>query len=200
MKTTDQQHVTPTQRSAGSVGPGQVEASAAAATGRDSGGGESGTQTSLTTAVMLVMILALLAVLTLLSAQSWQQRQAARAGEQALATARSYAGTVTTYDYRALSTNFAAALSGATGLFKSQYTDGSKLMGETLSRAHTVSKGTVIDAGIAARTAQQVTVVLFVDQSVTNNAHPLPQVIRSRMLMTLVPQDGRWLVSQLQLR
>jgi Mce-associated membrane protein len=201
MKTkTDQQYIVPSQRSAASSGPVQAEAGRGLATARDPSGGRAGARSTPTVSVMFAIIVALLVAVALLSTQFINQWQTDRAADEALATARSYASTVTTYDYRVLDTNFAAALTGATGWFKSQYTDGSKLMRSTLGGAHTVAKGTVIDAGITSLNAQQVTVALFVDQSVTNSAHPQPQLIRSRMLMTLVPQGGRWLVSQLQLR
>jgi Mce-associated membrane protein len=42
-------------------------------------------------------------------------------------------------------------------------------------------------------------VVVFVDQSITNATLPQPRVDRNRVIMTLVPRDGRWLVSKLEL-
>ncbi|MDT7600890.1 MAG: Mce-associated rane protein, partial [Pseudonocardiales bacterium] len=45
----------------------------------------------------------------------------------------------------------------------------------------------------------QVEVVVFVDQTITNAATAQPRVDRNRVIMTLTPHDGRWLVGKLEL-
>ena len=41
--------------------------------------------------------------------------------------------------------------------------------------------------------------VVFVDQSISNAATTQPRIDRNRVLMTLTPHDGRWLVGKLEL-
>ncbi|WP_020668786.1 hypothetical protein [Amycolatopsis nigrescens] len=121
------------------------------------------------------------------------------AANAALGTARSYAVTVTTYDYQNLDRNFADVLDGATGEFKDQYTGASGTLRQLIQQAKATAKGTVIDAGVKSAGADRVDVTLFVDQSVTNAAAAEPRVDRNRVLMTLERHQDRWLVSNLQL-
>lgn len=129
-----------------------------------------------------------------------QQRAATdRAGQQALATAKAYAVTVTTYDYQNLDRNFADVLDGATGEFKDQYNGASQTLRQLISNAKATAKGTVLGAGISSASTDQVEVAVFVDQAITNAATAQPRIDRNRVLMTLTPHDGRWLVSKLEL-
>ncbi|MCU1685376.1 MAG: hypothetical protein JWQ81_6115 [Amycolatopsis sp.] len=121
------------------------------------------------------------------------------ANDAALSTARSYAVTVTSYDYQNLDKNFADVLDGATGTFKDQYTGASGSLRQLIQEAKATAKGNVVDAGVKSATTDRVDVVLFVDQSVTNAATAQPRIDRNRVLMTLEHHDTRWLVSNLQL-
>jgi Mce-associated membrane protein len=118
----------------------------------------------------------------------------------ALATAQAYAVTVTSYDYQNLDRNFADVLDGATGEFKDQYTGASRTLRQLISGAKTTSKGTVLDAGIRTQSTDEVVVLVFVDQVITNAVTPQPKIDRTRVVMTLTPHDGRWLVGKLELQ
>jgi Mce-associated membrane protein len=117
-----------------------------------------------------------------------------------LATARSYAVTVTSYDYRTLDRNFADVLGGATGDFKDQYGAASGTLRNLVTQAKATAKGTVLNAGVESATTDRVTVLLFMDQAITNATMSDPRVDRSRLLMTLTNNDGRWLASKVELR
>lgn len=123
-----------------------------------------------------------------------------RAAAEALATAKAYAVTVTSYDYQNLDRNFADVLDGATGEFKDQYAGASQTLRQLIAGAKATSKGTVLAAGVSSVNPDQVEVVVFVDQSITNAAVSQPRIDRNRMIMTLTSHDGRWLVSNLELR
>lgn len=122
-----------------------------------------------------------------------------RAGSEALATARAYAVTVTSYDYQTLDRNFADVLDGATGEFRDQYSGASQALRKLITDAKATSKGTVLAAGIQQADTDQVEVLVFVDQMITNAASPQPRLDRNRVLMTMSPHDGRWLVDKLEL-
>ena len=151
------------------------------------------------TAVLgVVLVLALAAAVTF--GALLQHRAATdRAGQQALATAKAYAVTVTTYDYQNLDRNFADVLDGATGEFKDQYAGASQTLRQLIAGAKATANGTVLGAGISSASADQVEVVVFVDQAITNAATAQPRIDRNRVLMTLTPHDGRWLVTKLEL-
>lgn len=122
-----------------------------------------------------------------------------RAGAEALATAKAYAVTVTSYDYQNLDRNFGDVLDGATGEFKDQYGGASKVLRQLITDAKAKATGTVQDAGIQSATPDQVEVLVFVDQTITNAVTPRPRLDRNRVLMTLTRHDGRWLVEKLEL-
>jgi Mce-associated membrane protein len=147
-------------------------------------------------AVMLVLAVAAAVTFGLLL----QRRVATdRAGAEALATAKAYAVTVTSYDYQNLDRNFADVLDGATGEFKDQYTGASQTLRQLIANAKATAKGNVLGAGISSESPEQVEVVVFVDQTITNAATAQPRVDRNRVIMTLTPHDGRWLVGKLEL-
>ena len=149
-------------------------------------------------AVAVVLVLALAAAVTF---GLMLQRKAAtdRAGAEALATAKAYAITVTSYDYQNLDRNFADVLDGASGEFKDQYTGASQTLRQLIANAKATAKGTVLGAGIQSASTDQVQVVVFVDQAITNAAVTQPRIDRNRVIMTLTPHDGRWLVNKLEL-
>ena len=122
-----------------------------------------------------------------------------RSGAEALATAKAYAITVTSYDYQNLDRNFADVLDGATGEFKDQYSGASQTLRQLIANAKATAKGTVLGAGISSASTDQVVVVVFVDQLITNAATAQPRIDRNRVEMTLATHDGRWLVSKLEL-
>ncbi|MDT7683998.1 MAG: Mce-associated rane protein [Pseudonocardiales bacterium] len=149
-------------------------------------------------AVAVVLVLALAAAVTF--GLLLQRRVATdRAGAEALATAKAYAVTVTSYDYQNLDRNFADVLDGATGEFKDQYTGASQTLRQLIANAKATAKGNVLGAGISSESPEQVEVVVFVDQTITNAATAQPRVDRNRVIMTLTPHDGRWLVGKLEL-
>lgn len=123
------------------------------------------------------------------------------AASEALSTARSFAVTLTTYDYNNLDKNFADVLDGTTGDFKNEYTGGSSTLRQLLQQAKATSHGTVLDAGVKSASTDRVEIVLVANQVVTNAAikEGESRVDRSRFLMTLEQHDGRWLVSTVRM-
>jgi Mce-associated membrane protein len=155
---------------------------------------------SLPVAAVLGVVLVLALAAAVAFGVLLQQRAATdRAGQQALATAKAYAVTVTTYDYQNLDRNFADVLDGATGEFKDQYNGASQTLRQLISNAKATARGTVLGAGISSESTDQVEVAVFVDQAITNAATAQPRIDRNRVLMTLTPHAGRWLVSKLEI-
>jgi Mce-associated membrane protein len=147
-------------------------------------------------AVALVLAVAAAATLGVLL---WRQAAEQRASAEALGTARAFAVTVTSYDYRELDKDFADVLDGATGEFKDQYGGASRTLRQLITDARATAKGTVLDAAVRSASTDEVVVLVFVDQEITNAVSPQPRVDRNRVTMTLTPHDGRWLVQKLEL-
>jgi Mce-associated membrane protein len=102
------------------------------------------------------------------------------------------------YDYRHLSADFTAAEQLMTPRFKADYT--AKTTHEVKAPAakfHAVSVATVEAAGVASMSSSRATVLVFVDQTVTNTQLSAPRLDRSRVQVSLVRTDGKWLVDNL---
>ncbi|MGV0813357.1 hypothetical protein ABQF34_15450 [Mycolicibacterium boenickei] len=128
-----------------------------------------------------------------------EDRQIANAAAAALNTANSYAVTLTSVDTNHLDSNFAAVLDGSTGEFHDMYAKSSAELRKLLIDHKATGHGVVVDSAIKSATTDQVVVLLFVDQTVTNTEVPDPRVDRSRMVMTMQNVDGRWKAAKVEL-
>ncbi|WP_197373335.1 DUF3329 domain-containing protein [Mycolicibacterium baixiangningiae] len=149
--------------------------------------------------VVAVLLLASLATSGYLGWQLWQDRQVARAGEDARAAAVEYAQILTSIDSGMVDENFDQVLDGATGEFKDMYSQSSMQLRQLLIDNKASAHGVVVDSGIQSASRESVVVLLFVDQSVSNSAVPDPRIDRSRIKMTMQDVDGRWRASKVEL-
>lgn len=148
---------------------------------------------------LIVLIVALVAVAGFFGWQTYSNAATARAQADALASARTYAADLSTYDYRSLSGNFKKVTANSTGEFGQQYGKVSQNLTKLIQQYHATSKGTVVRAGISEGTGSRVVVILFVDQQITNTNSKQPRVDRNRMQMILVKSEGRWMISDVAL-
>lgn len=126
-------------------------------------------------------------------------RQIASASAAALNTANSYAVTLTSVDTNNLDENFAAVLDGSTGEFHDMYAKSSSELRKLLIDHKATGHGVVVDSAVKSATTDEVVVLLFVDQTVTNTEVPDPRVDRSRMVMTMQNLDGEWKAAKVEL-
>lgn len=149
--------------------------------------------------IMPVLLAASLTVSGLLGWQQWQQHRISEAGKQARDAAIAYAGVLTSIDSNNLNQNFQQVLDGSTGEFKDQYTQSSVQLRQLLIDNKATAHGTVVDSAITSESLDKVTVLLFIDQTVSNKAVPDPRIDRSRIKMTMEKVDGRWRAAKVQL-
>jgi Mce-associated membrane protein len=90
-------------------------------------------------------------------------------------------------------------LDNSTGSFKTQYTQASETLRGLIAKFKAVATGKVLETAVASVDTRRAVVLLFVDQTVTNANAKDPRIDRSRMKMGLEKQDGRWLISSLDL-
>lgn len=129
-----------------------------------------------------------------------QERGNLAAKSDALHTARSFAVTVTSYDYQDLDASISAVVAGSTGDFKDQYRGATTSLRGLIQEAKAKAVGSVLNAAVVSGSKDRVVVILFADQSVTNLAtKDKPRVDRNRMVMTLEKHGDAWLVSKLVL-
>ncbi|MBB5852097.1 hypothetical protein ACFQ05_02340 [Amycolatopsis umgeniensis] len=132
--------------------------------------------------------------------QWYRQELLDTARDEASAAAGKYAVDLTSYDFGKLDENFETVAGNSTAAFAQQYQETTNGIKPLLLQYKAVSKSTVLQSGIVNATADRVVAVLFVDQTITNTNSPQARVDRNRVELTLVHQDGRWLIDGLQLR
>jgi Mce-associated membrane protein len=123
-----------------------------------------------------------------------------RAGQQAQVAARRAVIAMTTYDYRTLGRDFAWVHSAGTASFQRHYAQVSRPIKTLVARLHATAKGHVVASAATARDPDHVTVLLFVDQTLTNaSAGGARQLDQPRVTMAMVRSHGRWLVDDVEL-
>jgi Mce-associated membrane protein len=129
----------------------------------------------------------------------WEQHTLDNASQAARQTAIDYAEVLTSIDSNNLDQNFAEVLNGATGDFKDMYTKDSMQLRQLLIDNKATAQGVVIDSAIESESTDKVTVLLLVDQTVTNTARPDARSDSSRLKITMEKVDNRWLASKVEL-
>jgi Mce-associated membrane protein len=159
---------------------------------------------------LLVMSLVALLVVTLL----WQTGSGgSKEGDRAIAlaasgkaadkAARAAVVEMTTYDYASVNKDFRWVDDAGTAKFRKQYAEVSKPIKELVIRLKAKAKGTVVASAPKVTDPDHVTVLLFVDQEISNpgNGSSGPQrgLDQPRITMSMILQDGRWLVDEVKL-
>lgn len=143
-------------------------------------------------AVALLLIVGLAAATGYLGWQRHERNALDDASAAALRAATSYAVILTSVDTNSLDANFQAVLDGSTGEFRDAYTQSSTQLRQLLIDHKAVGRGVVLQSAVKSATRDEVVVLLFVDQTVTNTELPDPRIDRSRIVMTMREVDGRW--------
>jgi Mce-associated membrane protein len=117
-----------------------------------------------------------------------------------VAVAKNDAGDVASYSYQHLQQDFGRVEAESTPGFRRNFVASSRSLSKVLTQYHATAKAKVLDAGIASLTSSRAVVILFVDQTVSNTAQGSgPSTDDSRVQVTLVQSDGRWLLAGLKL-
>ncbi len=150
-------------------------------------------------AVVTAAFLAVAGAAGYLGWQLHQEREIAAAGEEARRAATDYAQVLTSIDSNKVDENFDAVLDGATGGFKDMYSQSSAELRQLLIDNKATAQGVVQESAVQSASKDEVVVLLFVDQSITNTNVPDPRLDRSRIKMTMQYVDGRWRASKVEL-
>ena len=146
--------------------------------------------------VLAVLLLAGVAAAGVLFVRVQDANAASAARREAVAAARSHAQAILSYDYRTLDADFARAGKALTGTFKKDYArTTSTVVRSSAGQYHVVVKADVTAASVVQASAHRAVVLLYVDQTTTSTRLEGPKVDLNRVRMTLVEQNGKWLVS-----
>ncbi len=152
----------------------------------------------LVAAALAALLVAGLATAAVLYYRVQESEDAASARREAVAAARSHAQTILSYDHRSLDAGFARAEKVLTGTFKRDYArTTSTVVRPSAEQYKVVVKAEVTATSVIRATASRAVVLLYVDQTTTSTRLEGPKVDLNRVRMTLVEDDGKWLVSEL---
>jgi Mce-associated membrane protein len=159
--------------------------------------------------LLLLTVVALL-VVTLLwrteadrSERADQAVERAEAGEAAEAAARKAVVAMTSYRYQTAEEDFAWVEDAGTEKFREQYAELSTPVKELVVRLKATADGSVVASAPVVEDVDHVTVLLFVDQELTSQSGTGQRsrgLDQPRVLMTMVREDGRWLVDAVELK
>jgi Mce-associated membrane protein len=119
--------------------------------------------------------------------------------DQALSTAKSAVPLVLSYDYRHFDSDVAAAKARLTGRAVNDYVQAmARTIKPTATKVHALVQAQTDGAGVEAVSSDgnQVTVVVFGEQKVTNTSLTAPRIDLFRVRVTLDRVRGQWLVSK----
>lgn len=116
-------------------------------------------------------------------------------GREVVATAETVALSLTTYDHTRLEEDFAAVTQNLTKTFAGDYTVASDAFRKLIAQLHAKATSTILNTGLIRHGGGTAEVMVFVDQTVTNDNMKDPSLQRLRMRLTLEHQGSRWLVS-----
>jgi Mce-associated membrane protein len=114
----------------------------------------------------------------------------------ALATATTFSTEISSYDYHHLDHDFKLATDHATARLRSDITAASARLEPVFVKYQATAVGRVVGAGVSDATTDRATVVVLVDQTLTNSSAPTPRLDRNRLVLTLTHSNAGWLVDR----
>ncbi len=150
------------------------------------------------TAVLALVVVAAAVVLALFTSRASALDSVDSARRDALAAAQEGAANFTTYDYRHLDADFGRVRQTATGEFRTEFDKQAKVLEQLIKQGKAVAKGKVLDAAVVSATAHDATVLVALDDTITNTSAPKGVVRHYRLQIDMSLVGGRWLVSGVQ--
>ncbi|MGH4022934.1 MAG: hypothetical protein ACRDT0_27610 [Pseudonocardiaceae bacterium] len=132
---------------------------------------------------------------------SWYDRRAAQveqARTAALKAAERQAVTVLSYDFRSINRDLERARSALTGQFLEDFTElTTQVVAPAAKQQQISTSAKVVGSSVVEADPDRAVVLLFVNQTTKTAQAQMPQLSGSRVQLTLVEVDGRWLISEL---
>lgn len=149
-------------------------------------------------AVSLVVIVGLVVALIVSQVQLSNQNSLDAERASAVAAAKVFAHDVATYSYRNLHRDFGRVESESTPSFRRNFIRSSDSLSKVLVQYKATASAKVLAAAVSTISSGKAVVLLFVNQSVANSSQPGVSTDDSRIEVTLVRGDGRWLLQDLK--
>lgn len=149
---------------------------------------------------LAVVLLAVVVAASWLVVSGRAVQHRADAVAEATAVARDRVVQLTSYTGETFDEDTAWARTGATPQFAREYAEANEPVAQVARRVEAQAVGDVVEAVGRALSADEVEVLLFVDQTITRGSDGTQRTERSRVVMTMVREDDAWLVSDVVLR
>jgi Mce-associated membrane protein len=149
-------------------------------------------------AVTLVVIVGLAVALIVSQVQLSNQNALNADRTSAVAAAKVFAHDVATYSYRHLHRDFGRVESESTAAFRRDFIRSSGSLSKVLVQYKATASAKVLEAGVSSIDSNKAVVLVFVNQSVANSTQQGVRTDDSRIKVTLVRHDGRWLLQDLK--
>lgn len=152
--------------------------------------------------VLLSVLVALLVVASVVLAFVWTSHRDARselerARDAALASAQQAIVNLDALSAATIDADMKRVVAGATGNFKKQFEDSETDLKNLLVQRKTVSKGTVLSAGVLRSDLDTATVLVAADRVVTDSTKATPSTAHHRWRLSMERHDGHWLLADL---
>lgn len=147
-----------------------------------------------------LILAAATAVAALAAAGAWYGHHRAESEEaavrQALASATAAAKAIFSYDYRTFDTSVANGRLFVTGKFAEEYAQTTAALKATAAKEQAVVLAEVSATGVVDAGHDRVELLLYLNQYRRNVNTNGEKVDQNRVVLTMVPADGEWKVSQ----
>jgi len=152
--------------------------------------------------IAATVLAVLVAVLTVLSAVLgwllWQQHRTDSLRTEAVDTTRDYAQTIATFDYQNLDANRDKIAGMSTPEFAGKYNEMVDALSKLVTDGQGTATATVTNIGVESLDDSSAVVLASVDQEAKNVIAPEGKSQKYRMVVTLVREDDRWIVDNVE--
>jgi Mce-associated membrane protein len=123
----------------------------------------------------------------------------ADAGRAAVDTARTSVPALLTYDFNTVDQQFKARYDSLAGEFKNEFQSlGDQRIIPVAKDRHIVTKAEVAASGVVAQSRNDVSVLMFVNQTTTNSDSPDPKLDGSRIRVSMTKTPDGWRIAGLE--
>ena len=149
--------------------------------------------------LLLLGLLVILLATGVVAYTQWRDEKTKHdAYAEALASARAETLAFTTLDYRNAKASLARVQKGATGEFGKEFARQSPAIERLTRQNQSVSKGTVVSAGVVSMDPDSARVIVVADSKVTNKSTNRPVPRHYRLQLDLIRKGRDWLTSALE--